>query len=504
MDGSAGRLAAVCVCLAMLLATRAAETADEAAIPIGSQRELLVDDYLIDSMTGVELRLHHPAPGEPVLTLDAPWEGNTCAYVTVFRDGGEYRMYYRGSHIDVKTRERREQVTCYAQSEDGIRWTKPELGIIEYEGSTENNIVWTGEAAHNFCPFKDENPDCPAEARYKAVGFGEGPGGRRALAAFVSPDGLHWQPLGDEPIITSGKFDSQNLAFWDGVRGEYRAYYRDFRKGVRDIKTSASKDFIEWTPGKWLDYGDAPREHLYTNQIRPYYRAPHLLIGFPTRYIDRGALESFKTLPDFDSRRERYAMNRRYGTAITEGLLMTSRDRLTFHRWKEAFLRPGPRTDNNWSYGDNYLAWHVVQTASPQAGYPDELSLYATEGYWKEASVKIRRYTLRIDGFVSAHGPYDGGELVTKPLTFAGDRLSLNFATSAAGSVKVEIQHAREEPIDGFRLDDCPPIFGDQLDRTVTWTGEARLSDLEGRPIRLRLVLKDADLYSLQFQAAEE
>jgi hypothetical protein len=504
MDGLARRLAAVCLCLPLLLTTQAAEAADEAAIEIGRERELLVDDYLIDSMSGVELRLHHPVPGEVVFALDAPWEGNTCAYVTVFRDGGTYRMYYRGSNIDVKTRKSREQVTCYAQSEDGLRWTKPNLGIIEYENSTKNNIIWTGEAAHNFCPFKDSNPDCPPEARYKAVGFGEGPGGQRALAAFVSPDGLHWKPLGDEPIITDGKFDSQNLAFWDEVRGEYRAYYRDFREGFRDIKTSTSKDFVEWTPGKWLQYGDAPREHLYTNQIRPYYRAPHLLIGFPTRYVDRGSLELFQTLPDFASRRERSAMSRRYGTAITEGLLMTSRDRLTFHRWKEAFLRPGPRTESNWSYGDNYLAWHVVQTAAREPGYPDELSLYATESYWTDAATRIRRYTLRIDGFASAHASYEGGELVTRPLRFAGDRLSINFATSAAGSLKVEIQDAVGQPIDGFRLEDCRPIFGDQLDRTVTWTGEAKLSELAGRPVRLRVVLQDADLYSFQFAPAEE
>ena len=136
-------------------------------------------------------------------------------------------------------------------------------------------------------------------------------------------------------------------------------------------------------------------------------------------------------------------------------------------------------------------------------GYPNELSLYATEGYWTDAAAKIRRYTLRIDGFVSAHAPYDGGELVTKPLTFAGGQLCLNFATSAAGSLKVEIQDAQGQPIDGFRLKDCLPIFGDQLDRTVSWTGEAKLSDFEGRPIRLRLALKDADLYSFQFRAAE-
>jgi len=487
------------VCLSWVQPAPPCPAADDAPLDVGSRRELFVDDSLIGSMKGLELRLHHPTPGEVVLVMDSPWEGNTCAYVTVFRDGDKYRMYYRGSRLDVKTRKAGEQVTCYAESNDALHWTKPKLGIVEHAGSKENNVLWAGEASHDFCPFKDENPDCPADARYKAVGDGKTPDGRRALAAFVSPDGLHWKPMQAEPIIADGKFDSQNLAFWDAVRGEYRAYYRDFRDGLRDIKTAASKDFVHWTPGQWLDYGDAPKEQLYTNQVRPYPRAPHLMIGLPTRYVDRGSLAAFETLPDFDARRERHAMKARYGTAITEGLLMTSRDGLRFHRWPEAFLRPGPRTTENWSYGDNYIAWHVLETPSLLAGYPNELSLYATEGYWIDAATKLRRYTLRLDGFASVHAPYAGGELITRPLTFAGDRLHLNYATSAAGSVRVEIQDADGRPIEGFRLDQCPPIFGDQLDRPVAWTGPAKLADLQGKPIRLRITLSDADLYAVQF-----
>ena len=112
---------------------------------------------------------------------------------------------------------------------------------------------------------------------------------------------------------------------------------------------------------------------------------------------------------------------------------MTSRDGVHFKRWNEAFLRPGPERPGTWHYGAHYLAWGVVETASNLPGAPPELSLYATENYWHGKGSALRRYTLRLDGFVSAAANWRGGELLTKTLTFAGPRLELNFASSAAG-----------------------------------------------------------------------
>src|SRR5690606_22128505 len=119
------------------------------------------------------------------------------------------------------------------------------------------------------------------------------------------------------------------------------------------------------------------------------------------------------------------------------------------------------RTKDNWAYGDNYIAWHLLETPSSIPDALPELSLYATESYWTGTSSRLRRFTLRVDGFVSVNAPLSGGELVTKPLTFAGSDLFVNFSTSAAGSIRVEIQDEGGTPIDGFRLDDCQEIFGD-------------------------------------------
>ncbi|MBC7289373.1 MAG: hypothetical protein H5T86_15295, partial [Armatimonadetes bacterium] len=265
----------------LVLATAALAQPDPVR-DIGSRLELFVDDWLIAELRGVQLRLHHPTPQEICLQFNEPWEGSTCAYVTAFQDGQLYRMYYRGSDFDWGTRRSTHpEFACYAESTDGIHWTKPKLGLFEFRGSKDNNIIWAGPGCHNFTPFKDTNPRCPPDARYKALGLHN-----KALLAFKSPDGIHWSLLREEPVITHGAFDSQNLAFWDPIAGCYRAYYRGFRDGVRDILTATSPDFINWDDEKqqWLDYGDAPKEHLYTNAIQPYFRAPHILLGFPNRF----------------------------------------------------------------------------------------------------------------------------------------------------------------------------------------------------------------------------
>ncbi len=480
-------------------------------IAIGSRRELFVDDYLIESVDGAERQLHHPVPRETVITMDEPWEGAGSGYHSVIRDGDLYRLYYRGSELEVvdgKLNAGGEDY-CYAESRDGIHFTKPNLGLHAFNGSKDNNIFWTGVGSHNLAPFLDTNPNCRPESRFKALGGTAKEGG---LFAFHSADGIHWSLMREEPVVTEGAFDSQNLAFWDPAAGVYRAYFRTFTEGVttgkvwkpagrRAIRTASSKDFLRWENEAKLTYEDSPPEQLYTNQIAPYFRAPHLLVGFPTRYIERGWSPSMRALPELTRRRQRAAGHPRYGTALTEALLMSSRNGVHFERWNEAFLRPGPERPGTWLYGHQFVAWHAVQTRSSLPAAADEISLYASEGSWHGGENSLRRYTLRLDGFVSVHAPWKGGELLTKPLTFTGEELELNFATSAAGSLRVEIQNADRSAFAGFALADCDELFGDSTSRRVTWKGQADLSRLVGKPVRLRFSLRDADLYSFRFSA---
>ncbi len=474
--------------------------ADPQPIEIGSRLELLVDEYLIETMQGAALRLHNPVPREVAMVFDRPWEGSGSGYVTVLRDGDLYRMYYKGSDLAfVKgALARPVDSVCYAESEDGINWVRPELGIIEHEGSGANNIVWRGQGDHGFCPFIDGNPDCSPQQRFKSVGQGQFDE-KAGLWALASADGLHWSLMGDRPILYGTPFDSQNLVFWDTVRGEYRAYVRFFRDGqTRDILTTTSPDFSEWAEYEQLRYPGAPDEQLYTNQIQPYPRAPHIFVGLPARYIERGWSPSMEALPDSDNRHMRSDAHERFGMAVSDTLLMTSRDGVSFRRADEAFLPPGIQRPGTWAYGGGYASLGLPETASDLPGAPAELSIYAMEGLWV-GPASVRRYSLRMDGFMSAHAPLSGGELITKPLVFEGERLVLNFATSAAGTIRVELLDAAGRQIDGFTLADCDEVFGDEVQRVVTWNEGADVSALAGTPVRLRLTLKDADLYSFRF-----
>ena len=125
--------------------------------------------------------------------------------------------------------------------------------------------------------------------------------------------------------------------------------------------------------------------------------------------------------------------------------------------------------------------WHVVETKSALQGAPNELSLYAKEGGWTGTSCAMRLYTLRLGGFVSV----SGGELVTKPLTFSGRELHLNFATSAVGSIRVELRRPDGAPIPGFSIADCHEAFGDTVDRAVTWKTGSDVGRQAGKPVRL-------------------
>jgi len=472
-----------------------------APIDVGTRLELLVDDYLIDTIEGgAAFKLHHPVPQDVVLVHDAPWEGSGSGYHTVFQDGDVYRMYYKAWQLTPQQGNLEvphEPLGAYAESKDGIHWEKPSLGLFEFEGSRENNLVWVGKGGHDFTPFRDTNPDCLAGEEYKAIAYGPDPTG---AYAFVSSDGIHWAFMREEPILTGAPFDTQNLAFWDDVHGEYRAYVRDFKDGVRGIRTATSKDFREWSELVWLEYPGAPETALYTNQIKPYYRAPHILVGFPTRYVERAWSPSFEALPHVEHRRLRASSSPRYGTAITDALFMSSRDGVSFKRWGEAFLRPGLRNTDNWAYGDNYIAWHVVETKSAIEGAPNELSLYATESYWTGNASKLRRFTLRMDGFVSVNAPLAGGEFTTKPIVFAGKDLLLNCATSAAGNIRIEVQDAEGTPIPGYALEDAPEIFGDAIELVVPWKDGRDLAELAGTPVRLRFGMHDADLYAFRFR----
>jgi len=182
-----------------------------------------------------------------------------------------------------------------------------------------------------------------------------------------------------------------------------------------------------------------------------------------------------------------------YASDCADAVFMSSRGGTRYTRtFMEAFIRPGPDL-GNWASRAGMTAQGVVLTG------PAEMSLYK-QAHYAQPSAHLIRYTLRTDGFASVNAPYRGGEMLTKPLSFAGRELVVNFATSAAGGVKVELQDADGKPLPGFTLADAREQIGDDIERVLRWEGGPDLSRLAGQTMRLRFVMKDADLYSLRFR----
>ncbi|MCH2201800.1 MAG: hypothetical protein MK102_07510 [Fuerstiella sp.] len=453
------------------------------AISIGSRLELFVDDFLIEKMTGgITLKLHEPVPRETVLRFDKPWEGRWSGYVTVLPDDDRFRMYYRAG-LDEKPRIDDPESVCYAESTDGIHWTKPELGLYEFDGTDRTNIVWRGNGSHcGLGVFKDTNPNAKPDERYKAL---SGNGYQKPVWAFGSPDGIRWHLIQEDPVLTeyrgvAAAYDSHFCTRWDPTAKRYvtyhRIWYRPFGPKVRSVALRTSDDFIQWTPLRRLDFGSTAPEHIYTNGITPYARAPHILLGFPRRFLPG---------------RKRY-VDEKLLPGVSDTCFISSRDGIHFsRRFMESYLRPG-RDRLGWLSRSNTVAPGMIETAS------DEISLYVSHG-WADPAQHIRRYVIRKDGFVSAHAKYESGELLTKPITFTGNELVINYATSAAGRLRVEIQDVVGNAIPGFALEDCPVIFGDDIERTVSWQHTTNIGALAEIPVRLRFVMKDADLFSIRF-----
>jgi hypothetical protein len=486
------------------------------AIDIGARRELFVDRYLIERLDGVWLKLHEPCSAGVALRFDEPWARPSAGYGTVLldddtdRDGAyrrdRYRLYYRKAFGENLDDDGSTQVTCMAESADGINWHRPDLGLYEVAGTRDNNVVWAGlgPTSHNFAPFIDRRPGVSPDERYKALAGTQTTG----VLGFVSPDGVHWRMVCQVGAMTGGaitapllpsvpgdyRYDSQNVAFWSEHEGCYVCYYRIWRDQVRSIARAVSEDFLHWSEGEAMDFGDTPLEHLYINQTHPYYRAPHIYISLAARFMP-----GRKVLSDEEGQQYSVGSHRGVGywQDCSEAVLLTSRGGNRYDRtFMEAFVRPGPDR-RNWVSRSNYPALGVVPT--PAEDGRAEMSLYVMR-HNQQPTAYLERLALRVDGFASLHAPYAGGEMVSVPLRFEGRELELNYATGAAGHVRVELQDGSGEPTKGFTLQDADLLIGDEIGRVVSWSGTTDVSVLGGRVIRLCFDLKDADVYSFQFR----
>jgi hypothetical protein len=406
-------------------------------------------------------------------------------------------MYYRG----VGDRGPQTEITCYAESDDGIHWRKPALGLVEIAGSKQNNALlgYTPKRyTHNFTPMIDDRPGIPAEERYKAVGGGmttsaesKATGAVRGLYRLVSADGIHWKELPGAPLFTGFAMDTQNVLVWLPAEQCYAIYLRTWTgdepgkprwRGVRLIARATSKDFVHWTAPEVMSTGDAEPENLYTNATHPYFRAPQILISLPFRFAEERQL-----LPEEEL--VQLGVHKSMWKGVSDAVLMSSRGGSRYDRkFRESFVRPGPDRIN-WAARSNMPALGVVPTGAT------EMSMYLVCRYGTK-ECQLERRTLRLDGFASLHAGYERGDAVSKPLVLEGEVLRANFATSSIGWVKIAVVDADGAELAGFGESDAAELAGDDVDRVVTWKSGKSIAELRGRTVRLKFIARDADVYS--------
>ena len=500
-----GRLPAIGVALAMLGAcwlTAAAGERRQEVIRVGSRKQLFIDERFIESSRGVTLTMNPPRrDGRVLLAPDQPWEEGALigVYSSVLEEGGKVRLWYdliqpTGPGPYDHTRR-----VCYAESDDGLRFRKVALDLYEVNGSKANNVVLPGVIGG--CAVWID-PKAPPEHRYKTQAKVY-PRGRFHMHS--SPDGIHWK-LFAELNPGPGGWDTQSIVFWDPGLARYVLYTRYwFRRSAtqpasfRTVRRVETADFKTWENQSIVmraddldlaDYGASKKSHrvdFYGADVFRYGEADSVYVMLAQAHWHWKRRKPLKGL----------------GPSGFDVRLAVSRDGKTFQRpgGRKPFMRNGPAG----SFDSAYV-WampHPVRMG-------DELWIYYVgsnrdhNGNLDPAAPKhlsgIGRAVLRLDGFVSADADYTGGELTTPPLKFAGSRLELNVDTGGGGYVWAELLDQAGKPIQGFTRKEAVPVNGNSVRMPVAWRKTSDVSELAGKPVRLRFHMRDCKLYTFQFR----
>jgi hypothetical protein len=486
-------------------------------VAIGSRRQLFVDRSLIERLNGTMLKLHEPVSGGVAIRIDKPWEGPPNFGMSVIELDGRLLMYYRGWPPNDPKEEN--GVGCVAESRDGgATWTKPAHDLVKRADWPANNIIATADGEPQFsfpcAPWVDTRPGVPASERVKMIESVPAsgvkhtaitdPGGTKRLVFWTSADGFSFRKLEPQPDFVSdlsNSFDGGNTMFWSEAEGQYVLYYRWYdgewgRGGRRTMARTTSTDCMTWTKPVPMTYGDSPREEFYVNNTQPYFRAPDLYLAPAARFMQgRQVLDDQRAQSLGLSVIDKHV----YFKDCSDGVLLTSSagSNVYDRTFMETVIRPG-QGDSNWVSRTNYPLTGILPAG------PGRIQMFVSRDYM-QPTWHIERLLLRTDGFASVSSPWTGGEMLTKPLTFTGTALEINYRTGAAGSVRVEIQDLDGTPLAGFTAADCPEIIGDEIERMVEWKAaagkpQADLGTLAGKPVRLRFILADADLFSFRFR----
>ena len=476
----------------LLLVTAPFLTAQSPAQPL---RHLFLDPAFIAKAENATLHVNAAQQRETVIRADKPWEQLMISlFLTVLDDGDKLRMWY------ICRDKKNVPNVAYAESTDGVNWIKPNLGIVEHEGSKDNNLV--GLSSLEGTVFRDET--APPEKRYNYITHHwEKDGG---MLRFHSPDGLHWTR--DENVLLKFGADSQAVTFWDERVGKYALYLRAWetradkkryrtvvRAELSDLDTPLPNQPSDKTLYLWgkekppvigddfptvleTDEIDPPNSDVYNISAQPYPLDPRWYIGFPSFFQREKSPSDGRLDVQFIGSRDGYHWHRydrspyaRPGLAGSESANMV-------------FMGPWlvMRGEEIWQYGTGFRSRHGDKKARE----------IQTDGV-------IFRYVQRVDGFVSLDFAPGGGSALTQPVKVDGTNLALNLDTAVFGHMQVGLTDAEGKSLEGFGLEDSETLRTNATQALVKWKSGSNLSAIKGREVRVTFKGERAKLFSFYF-----
>jgi hypothetical protein len=498
------------------------------------QRQLFLDDYVVGDASGLTRTMHSPEKRGAVIRPDIPTDGpliQTRCEPVWSPDDAEYKMiYYAYCGVELGT------CMALATSKDGINWKKPSLGLVDALGNVNNNLIAIDpnvrppNRAIDGLAYDAEDKD-PAR-RYKTL--------MGAIVRFpaVSPDCVHWTRLGEVEIPSS----DESHFLYDQERRKFHAIVKTSNAYGRAFAISSSDDFEHWSPNRPLFSADdedqvrapevisrrlanpnmvglvyvepkpekgAPlaaghqaiwRAEVYNIAVFPY---EGMYIGLPSIYYPTGTslparnntdgfheiqLAMSRDLQHWDRLGERKPFIETSG--IEHGRVGVY-DRTQILAANRPIVRDGEILFyySGLKWRDPIYELNPDGTPRASETLTDDERADIKDGWGAICMASLRR-----DGFISLDAA-DGGELITKPLQFAGKALFLNLSASQ-GQATVEIVDLDGAPISGFAQGDANPITGDAVRQPVSWKNGTNISALAGKTARLKIHLKSAELYA--------
>jgi PelA/Pel-15E family pectate lyase len=429
--------------------------------PVDSIRHLVLDSRNIASTSNVKLVLgkikKHLA--SPLFGEEKPWEqrfDNFYGSIVYEEDEKLYRLWWNPFIYDPdEGANERENGLEYAYSSDGIQWTKPNLGLVEYEGSTKNNLI-NRDSGHGHGIFKDPHESDPAK-RYKMIAREDG------VSVAYSADGLHWS---DWIPAFKVKADTHNNAIWAPTLNKYVAISREFawegKARRRVVARSESDDFLSGWSNVEVVMDGGSKFQTYANAI------------FHHAGVYLGLVSVFDTSDGPTDNK-----------VWTE--LAWSPDTRRWHRICEGtpFI-PNSEDEGDPDWGTAYAC------LNPLFRDTDEVRIYYGGGDGKHNRYRdgyLMLATIKKDRWAGYEASGDG-TIETVPVTCDGPDLYICADVKIGGSIRAEVID-----VNGLSLKDCNPVTTDVSDGKITWSSK-NLKDFIAPEIRLRFKLDKATLYS--------